>query len=183
MAEVEQIKNLLERDWAPTVTGRTTDVPDPGLGEIVWTLEKKDREARLNSRDVGYITSGADANYTPNGLGWNAQDVDTAVVIEYRAITRTHANSYDDAYNRLHGQPTGANGVGAPDSWDGVTGETRRVILDNRKRTGGWTRLGTDGTGASIQVRDLQDLGGNKYYRADVWIPMDAIGQIIDTSV
>lgn len=182
MTEVEQIKNLLERDWTPSITGRTTDVPDPGKGEIRWVLEKSERESRLSTTDVGYVTSGADTTYTPQGLGWASEQVETAVVIEYRAVTRTHPNSYDSGYHRLFGQPTGTDGVGAPERWDGITNETRRVILDNRTRTGGWTRIGTDSTGAALEVRDLQDLGGNKYYRADVWIPMDQLADAIDTS-
>lgn len=177
MSEVEFIRNLLERDWTPSITGRTTDVPQP-----TFTLEKSDREANLRSQDVGYVASGADTTYTPQGLGWNHRQVETAVVVEYRVATRTTATGYDDGYNRLYGERTGADGVGAPDRWDGIVGETERVILDNRVRTAEWDRVGANSSGEGITVRDLQDLGGANYYRADVLIPMDIIADQIDTS-
>ena len=182
LSEVAQIRNLLRRDWAPSIDDRATDVPDPDNDEITWTLEKSDRTADLRNRDVGYITSGADTAHIPQGLGWNHEQIQTAVVIEYRTRTRTHPSSYDNGYHRLFGNPTGPDGVKPADRWDGITGETRRVIAENRTRTGGWDLLGADTTGASIEVRDLADLGGANYYRADVFIPLEAIASEIDTS-
>lgn len=176
----------MERDYSASISGRSNDVPDPDASpaRISWTLEKKQREARLQTRDVGYITSGADTAYTPNGLRWDHQRVETAVVIEYRAANRsnTQGSVYADPYNRLYGERTGGDGIGAPDDWDGITGETLRVILAQRKGISEWDRVGTDSTGAAIEVRDLSDLGGVNYYRADVWIPMDIVAQAIDTS-
>lgn len=170
MSEVEFIKNLLERDWQTSVTGRSTDVPQPTL-----TLEKDDRQDNLRSADVGYVASGADTSHTPEGLGWDSELVETAVVIEYRATTRKTATGYDDGYNRLFGARTGTDGVAAPDDWDGIIGETRRVLADNRKRTAEFRRVGTDSTGQPIAVTDLKDLGGANYYRADVLVPMDYV--------
>ena len=172
MTEVEFIKNLLERDWETSITGRSTDVPEP-----TFVLEKGKREERLRTQDIGYITSGADLEESPQGLGWNHQQVETAVLIQYRVAERNVDTGYSDAYNRMFGKRTGNNGVGEPDRWDGIVGETRRVILDNRKRTAEWDRVGN-----GIIVSDLSDLGGVNYQRADVLIPMDIIAQQIDTS-
>lgn len=173
MSEVEFIKNLLERDWETSITGRDTDVPEP-----TFTLEKKERQKSLRTQDVGYVATGADTETTPQGLGWTHQEVETAVVIEYRAASRSTDVGYDDAYNRLFGQRTGPDGVGEPDRWDGIVGETQRIINDNRKRTAEWNRVGN-----GIVVSDLADLGGTNYYRADVLVPMDIVAQELDTSV
>jgi hypothetical protein len=180
--EVAQIRNLLHRDWTPSISGRSTDVPDLDQDEIRWTLEKSERTADLRTRDVGYVTTGADTAHIPQGLGWTHEQIQTAVVIEYRAATRRDAPGYEHGYYRLFGKPTGPDGIEPADSWDGITGETRRVIAENRKRTGGWDLLGADTTGASLEVRDLADLGGANYYRADVFIPLEAIASEINTS-
>jgi len=182
MTEVAQLKNLIERGWEPSIFDRATDVPDPANDEITWTLEKSERTADLRNRDVGYITSGADTAHIPQGLGWNHEQIQTAVVIEYRTRTRT-ASSYDNGYHRLFGKPTGPDGVEPADRWDGITGETRRVLGDNRKRTGGWDLVGADTAGGAIEVRDLTDLGGSNYYRADVFIPLETIAHEIETFV
>lgn len=178
MSEVAFVKNLLERDWETSISNRSTDVPQP-----TFTLEKANREERLRTQDVGYVASGADTEHTPQGVGWTHEQIETAVVIQYRAATRTTSTGYDNGYHRLFGKRTGTDGVQAPDRHDGIVGETRRVILANRTRTAEWTRVGTDSAGSPIRVTDLTDLGGTNYYRADVLIPMDQLATSIDTSV
>lgn len=173
MSEVEFLKNLLERDWEPTVTGRSTDVPQP-----FFTLEKSNREESLRSQDVGYITSGADTTRTYNGLGATHDRIETAVVIEYRVAARNVSTGYTDPYHRLFGQRTGANGIQAADDWDGIIGETERVIRDAGTRIAEWDKFGIE-----ITVSDLTDIGGNAYHRADVLVPMEDIAKLIDTSV
>lgn len=176
------LKALIERDWTPSVSGRSTDVPDPDATppRITWTLDRSQREARLQTRDVGYVTTATDTTYTPFDLGWRNEQVEGSVVIEYRTARRsnTAAGVYDDPYERLHGKRTGTDGVGAPDDWDGIVGETERVILDNRKGEGEYRRVGNDSTGQGIVVRDLADLGGVNYYRADVVVPLEAIREV-----
>lgn len=173
MSEVKFIKNLLAHEWESSITGRATDVPKPA-----FTLEKRKSNAGIRNQDVGYVASGGDTNYTPLGLGWTHQTVDTVVAIEYRAATRTVPNSYDDGYNRVLGKPTGANGLGAPDRWDGITGETARILLDNRNGRGGWDLVGAD----TLRVVDNIDTGGKNYYRADVVVGLQNLADEIDTS-
>lgn len=178
MSEVLFLKNLLERDWESSISNRSNDVPEPNL-----VLEKENRTERLRTQDVGYVASGADTNYTAQGLGWNSQEVETVVVIEYRAATRsTGTGVLDNGYRRLFGDRTGPDGVGAPDRWAGIVGETLRIILDGRIRTAEWDRLGTDSTGSPIRVADNTGLGGANYWRADVFVPMDIVADNIDTS-
>lgn len=173
MTEVKFIKNLLEAEWETSITSRATDVPQP-----TFTLEKKKSNSHIRNQDVGYITSGGDTNYTPLGFGWTHQTVDTVVAIEYRAATRTVANSYDDAYHRVHGKRTGANGLGAPDRWDGIIGETTRILLADRTGRAEWDLLGAD----TFRVVDNVDTGGKNYYRADVIVGLTNLADEIDTS-
>lgn len=153
------------------------DVPQP-----TFTLEKRQSQSRLGQQDVGYVASGADTVYTPAGPSWGSTRIGTAVVVEYRAASTTLSTGHSDPYDRLFGQRTGGDGVGAPERYDGVVGETKRILEAARRRTAEWTRVGTDGEGSPITVENRSQEGGVNYYRADVLVPMDVVQFVIDTS-
>lgn len=176
MTEVQYIKSLLEANWQQSITGRSNDVPQP-----TFTLEKQARDKRISAEDRGYVASGGDTEYTPQGLGWTHERVDTVVVIEYRAANRNTDAGVENGYERLYGQRTGTDGLQAPDRWAGITGETRRVLLDKRKGHAEWSLVGA-GQGGGIRVDDT-DLGGKNYWRADVYVPLTQHADSIDPSI
>lgn len=171
MTEVEFVKNLLETNWETSITNRTTDVPEP-----TFTLEKQNRAENLRTQDVGYVDSGGDTETTPQGFNWTHEQVDTVVVIEYRTATRSTDVGYDDGYNRLYGKRTGANGLGEPDRWDGIVGETERVLKADRSGRAEW-----DLVAEGFRVDDT-GLGGKNYWRADVFVPLTRHARNLDTS-
>lgn len=173
MSEVAFVKNLLEARWEQSISGRPTDVPEP-----TFTLEKEKSNARIKRRDVGYVASGGDTNYTPQGFGWTHQDIDTLVAIEYRAADRATDIGYDNAYHRIHGQRTGSDGLQEPDRWDGIAGETTRILLSVRKGIAEWDLVGAD----TLQIVDNVDTGGKNYYRADIVVGLRNVADVIDTS-
>lgn len=173
MTEVEWVMNLLEAEWTPSISGRANDIPEP-----TFTLEKKESNARTRHQDVGYVVSGGDTNYTPLGFGWTHQSIDTIVAIEYRAAQRAVSGGYDDPNKRMLGSPTGTDGTEAPDRWDGITGETTRILLDNRKGRGQWSLVGAD----TLRIVDNVDTGGKNYVRADVVVGLKNVASSIDTS-
>jgi len=177
MTEVLFVKNLLESKWQTSISGRDTDVPKP-----TFVLQKENFKKRLRSEDVAYVATGADTTYTPNGVGWDHQTIETAVVVQYRAATRSTNTGYDNGYKRLVGDRNGPDGLQPADSHDGIIGETVRIVLDNRKRPQEWTRFGTDASGSPLRVQDLADIGGKNYFRVDVLIPAAILDNEIDTS-
>lgn len=172
MTEVAFIKNLLEANWSTSISNRSNDVPQPS-----FTLEKEERQQRLRSQDVGYVASGGDTEYALQGFGATHERVDTTIVIEYRAATRSASTGLDDGYDRLFGTRTGTDGLQAPDRWSGIVGETRRVLLADRKGRAEWDIIGD-----AIRVADNTDLGGTNYWRADVFVPLKNFADSIDTS-
>lgn len=171
MTEVAFIKNLLEANWNKSITDRSNDVPEP-----TFTLEKEKRDQRIRNQDVGYVASGGDTETTPQGFNWTHERVDTVVVIEYRAATRTTSVGHDNGYKRLYGERTGANGLGEPDRWAGIGGETERVVKDDRKGRSEWDIIAED-----FRIDDTR-LGGKNYWRADVYVPLRQNAKNLDTS-
>jgi len=172
MTEVAYIKNLLEANWNTSVSGRSNDVPQP-----TFTLEKKDFKKQIRTADIGYVNTGADTEFTPLGFSWTHERIDTVVVIQYRAGTRKVDTGVEDGYKRLFGVRQGTDGLQAPDNWSGIVGETRRVVMNQRRGQSEWDLVGND-----MRVADLSNLGGKNYWRADVFVPLRIHASSIDAS-
>lgn len=170
MSVVRAIHNLLDANWTVTVTGRTNDVPKPTL-----VLEKKEAQSRLRSQDTAYVADGGAEEHTPQGFGWTHERVDYVVVVQLRGTDRNADTGLDDGRKRMFGDRSGTS---APDDWAGLTGETKRVILDSRKGFAEFTLVG-----GALRVEDNSDLMGKNAYRADVFVPLMESGKKIDTSV
>lgn len=171
MTEIAFVQNLLESQWQESITDRSNDVPKP-----TFVREKEERDGRIRNKDIGYVASGGDTEYTPQGFSWTHERVDTVVVIEYRVTTRSVDVGVENGYDRLYGKRTGPDGLGEPDRWSGIVGETKRVLQADRSGRAEWDLIGDD-----LRVDDTR-LGGQNYWRADVYVPLRNHASSIDTS-
>lgn len=173
MTVIQAIENLLDNNWTASISGRPNDVPKP-----TFVRDKDKIQDRLNTKDVARVTSGGPTEHTPQGFGWTHQTVDWVVVVELRSADRRLDGTFTDGRLRMRGE-RGAGSLSANEAprWGGLVGETKRVILDNRK---GFEEF--DLVGDALRDEDQPDLGGAGYYRVDVFVPLTNLAESIDTS-
>jgi len=173
MTVIQAIEHVLDTAWERSISGRPMDVPKPKL-----VRQKEDIKESLRTTDVARITDGGDEEHTPLGFGWTHETVDAIVAIELRTTDRIEEGWNVDGRHRLYGKRGGGTlGDNEAGRWPGLTGETKRIIRDNRRGFAEFDLVGTD-----LRVRDQSDLGGAGYYRADVIVPLTNLADPIDTS-
>lgn len=179
MTVIQAIEALLETNWQASITGRHHDVPAPE-----FVQEQDEMQKRLRTQDVAHVIDGGDEEHTPLGFGWTHETIDAVVTVQLRSADRRIEGTPVDSRIRTFGY---RNTTGEVDQygldpleaerWGGLAGETKRLILANRK---GFAEF--DIVGDQLRVQDQSDLAGTGYHRADVQIPLTNIASEIDTS-
>lgn len=180
MTVIQAIEGLLSNNWEPSISGRVHEVPQPE-----FIKEKANVKESLRTHDAAYVRDGGDEVHTPQAFGWTHENVEYTVTVELRSANRTVNGTSVDGRIRMFGyrntdSATDSNGLDPLEAerHGGLTGECKRILKANRK---GFAEF--DIVAGELRVLDQSDLGGKKYYRADVQIPLTNVADSIDTSV
>lgn len=180
MTVVQLIEALLKQNWTKSISGRYHDVPQP-----LFVREKSQLQDQLRTQDVAYVRDAGDEDHTPLGFGWTHQTVEAVVAVELRSADRRVEGTTTDGRIRTLGYRNTTGGTDQfglsnleSERWGGLAGESKRILLDNRKGVAEFDIVGDD-----LRVQDVSgNQGGTKYYRADVVVPLTNLADSIDTS-
>jgi len=186
MTEMQAARALLDSRWETSISGRSTDVPEP---EIV--LEKNVSQSDLKTGPIARIVDGGGKTFEPRGFGWTHQRVEADVTVELRTATRRVRGGLEqDGHAEMFGNrpsPTsvdsatvgddGVSGIDTePDRYVGLTGEVRRILEAHRKGFAEFCNV------YSSEIRNESSAEGTNYYRADVDIRFVQEADKIDPS-
>lgn len=128
------VAQLLAEQWTESVTGRSTDVPEP-------TIVEKGDESQQSLRTAGKIVvdGTAEVDIEQLGFGVNFEGIDDSVVIEIRAYDRRISGAFSSGRDLLEGERP--NATTPPDRHAGLLGETLRILRGNRRGVAEYDRL------------------------------------------
>lgn len=155
LTEYQATKALLEQEWEASISGRSTDVPEPDV-----VLQQNVSQDDLRTGPVARVVDGGGKTFEPRGFGWTHQKVEADVTVELRtADRRVDGGVTQSGHDELFGDRPG---IAEPDRYVGLTGELRRILDANRNGFAEFCRV------LSSATQDESAAEGTNYYRADV---------------
>lgn len=170
MTAIQFVAQLLEADWEPSVTNRSTDVPEP-----LFVEEKDEAQSNLRTHDTAHVTDGGDLDLEYLGFGVTHKGIDALVTVQLRTADRRENDAPVNGRHRLFGERPAA--TTSADRHAGLAGETLRILESYRHGVAEFDRV------IPGPVRDQSDLTGVGHYRADLDVALVTHAEKIDTSV
>lgn len=164
------LAQLFAEQWEPTVTGRSTDVPQP-------TIIEEGDESQTSLRTGGKISvvEGGEVDIEQLGFGVTHEGIDDTVTAEIRAYDRRVSGAFDSGRDLLEG--VRPNATTPPDRHAGLVGEALRIIRSNRRGVAEYDRL------EYSLDRSPDTAEGTGTHRIDINVACIRHADEIDTSV
>lgn len=156
---LQYVASLLEQEWSASISGRSTDVPQPD----VIIAGQEDGPTRVESavNDLIFVREGGAMSISPRSVGWTEERVEARVTLDIRTT---------EGRDRFVGT---RNSDGSVDRYPGLHGETKRCLDMARKGEYEFDWV------ASPEWRDLSEDIGYAHWRGQWEVQLTEIAHTI----